>query len=156
MAAEEVRFRQAMGHFASGVTVVTTMYDGTPYGMTVSAFSSLSLRPQLVLVCIDTRVSCHDIIPLAGHFVVNVLAAEQEHLSRKFASSDSDKFAGVAWEPGVAGGPVLHGALASIECRLHAALPGGDHSIYVGEVQEIHLTEGMPLLYYRGGYHSIS
>ena len=155
MAIDEARFRQAMGYFASGVTVVTTTEGGRNYGMTISSFTSLSLRPPLVLVCVDTGASCHAAIEVARGFVINILEEHQEHLSRKFAVPGEDKFAGVAWHAGLLGLPVLDGALASIECRLHAALPGGDHTIFVGEVVEAMLRDGSPLLYFRRGYHEL-
>ena len=155
MAIDEARFRQAMGYFASGVTIVTTTHEEKNYGMTVSSFSSLSLRPPLVLVCIDKRVSTHDVIPLAGGFVINILEESQEHLSRKFASPEGDKYNGVAWRRGVLGLPILEGVLSSVECRLYDTLPGGDHTIFVGEVVESTIGEGAPLLYYRRGYHEL-
>lgn len=155
MPIDEFRFRQAMGHFASGVTVVTTKYEGVLSGMTVSSFASVSLSPPLVLVCIDRKVSTHDAIIAAGCFAVNILEEHQEHLSRRFATPTNDKFAGVAWQVGQLGVPLLEGVLAEIECRLHDTLPGGDHTIFVGEVMHASVHEGAPLLYYRRGYHEL-
>lgn len=156
MPIDEARFRQALGHFASGVTVVTTRHNDLLYGMTISSFSSLSLRPPLVLICVDTQFSTHEAISNAKQFVVNILEQGQEHLSRRFASRDSDKFSGVAWQSGRLGLPVLEGTLATIECKLHATLPGGDHTIFVGEVINVEIGEGAPLLYYRRGYHELT
>lgn len=156
MPIDQARFRQALGRFASGVTVVTTALEGRPYGMTVSSFSSLSLTPPLVLVCIDKTVSSHAVISAAGGFVVNVLEQSQEHLSRRFAAREEDKFNGIAWSSGQLGLPVLDDVLAAIECRLHATLPGGDHTIFVGEVIDAEVGSGAPLLYYRGGYHELA
>lgn len=155
MPIDEFRFRQAMGHFASGVTVITTEHEGQLYGMTVSSFASLSLKPPLVLICVDSTVKCHDAIAGAGCFAVNILTKEQEHLSRRFATRDIDKFVGVALRDGLLGMPLLDGALASIECRLHQTLPGGDHTIFIGEVVDAVVREGSPLLYYRRGYHEL-
>lgn len=155
MVIDEARFRQTMGHFASGVTVVTTAYQGSAYGLTVSSFASLSLEPPLVLVCVDKRANSHDVIVQAKGFVVNMLADTQEHLSRQFAVSTGDRFAGVAWHASTLGFPMLEGALATIDCRLHDSLPGGDHTIFIGEVAETQIHEGKPLLYYRGGYHEL-
>ena len=155
MPIDDARFRQAMGYFASGVTVVTTASAGELYGMTVSSFSSLSLNPPLVLICIDKGVPSHDMIRDAGCFVVNILEKRQEHLSRRFATTASDKFKGVAWHSGQLGLPVLDNTLAAIECRLRDALDGGDHTIFIGEVVDSEIREGAPLLYYRRGYHEL-
>ena len=155
MPIDDARFRQAMGHFASGVTVVTTASAGELYGMTVSSFSSLSLNPPLVLICIDKSVPSHDMIRDSGRFVVNILEERQEHLSRRFATTATDKFKGVAWHSGQLGLPVLDNTLAAIECRLRSALDGGDHTIFVGEVVAAEVREGAPLLYYRRGYREL-
>jgi len=155
MPIDDARFRQAMGHFASGVTVVTTEQEGELYGMTVSSFSSVSLKPPLILICIDKGVPSHDAIRNAGHFVVNILEERQEHLSRRFATTTNDKFKGVAWHSGQLGLPLLDNTLAAIECRLREVLDGGDHTIFIGEVMDAEIHEGAPLLYYRRGYHEL-
>jgi flavin reductase (DIM6/NTAB) family NADH-FMN oxidoreductase RutF len=155
MSIDEARFRQVMGYFATGVTIVTTQHNGEPYGMTVSSFASLSLKPSLVLICVDKTVPTHDAIGAAGCFVVNILEKRQERLSRRFATTTNDKFRGVAWHTGQLGLPVLEGVTAVIECRLHGTLDGGDHTIYVGEVIDAEVYEGTPLLYYRSGYHEL-
>lgn len=155
MPIDEFRFRQAMGHFASGVTVVTTAHQGQLHGMTVSSFSSLSLKPPLVLICVDRNVVCHDAIVASGCFAVNFLEKHQEHLSRRFATPNIDKFMGVAWSSGQLGLPLLDDTLTAIECRLHATYDGGDHTIFVGEVMDADIREGSPLLYYRRGYHEL-
>jgi flavin reductase (DIM6/NTAB) family NADH-FMN oxidoreductase RutF len=155
MPIDEARFRQAMGYFASGVTVITTEHQGVLYGMTVSSFASVSLRPPLVLICIDKTVPSHDGIKQVGQFVVNILDKRQEHLSRRFATTSDDKFKGVAWHSGTLGLPVLDRVLAVIECRLHTVFDGGDHTIFVGEVIDASIDEGAPLLYYRRGYHEL-
>jgi flavin reductase (DIM6/NTAB) family NADH-FMN oxidoreductase RutF len=156
MAIDEARFRQTMGHFASGVTVVTTVSDDEPFGMTVSAFSSVSLRPPLVLICIDKGVGSHEAIAKAGKFAVNMLHGTQEEISRKFATRAPDKFSGVATSPGALGLPLLDGALATVECSLHATYEGGDHTIFLGQVEHASVQEGTPLLYYRGGYRQLA
>lgn len=155
MAIDEARFRQTMGYFASGVTVVTTHHNEQPYGITVSSFTSLSLQPPLILVCIDTSLRTHDAILSAGCFAVNFLEKQQEHISRQFASRDDDKFATISWHKGQLGLPLLEHVHATVECRLYNTLPGGDHSIFVGEVAFTEVYEGSPLLYYRRGYHEL-
>ncbi len=155
MPIDGARFRQVLGHFASGVTVITTAHEGQNSGMTVSSFTSLSLDPPLILFCVDQRLATHEALLGAGKFVVNVLASDQEHLSRQFASRDQDKFKGVAHYSGVLGIPVLEGTIAAIECSLHTTYPGGDHTILVGEVMATQIRDGEPLLYYRGGYREM-
>ena len=146
-------FRSAMGRFASGVTVVTTKTDDDKLGgITVSAFSSVSLEPPLVLVCIDKRASIHNLLEEGRYFAVNILAEDQEITSRRFASKEADRFDGVGYKGGVTGAPILDGALASMECRIVHLYPGGDHTIIVGEVESVTLAEGKPLAYFRGGY----
>lgn len=152
---DEFRFRQVLGHFASGVTVVTTEHAGQLYGMTVSSFASLSLNPPLVLICIDKALPTHNALQETQHFAINILSKQQEHLSRRFATRDLDKFQGVAYTLGQLNAPLLDGTLAVIECRLHASYPGGDHTIFVGEVIDAQVGEGVPLLYYRRGYHAL-
>jgi 4-nitrophenol 2-monooxygenase / 4-nitrocatechol 4-monooxygenase, reductase component len=156
MPIDEYRFRQAMGHFATGVTVVTTAHGGHLYGMTVSSFASLSLKPPLVLICIEKLLATQTAIAEAGQFAVNVLEQGQEHLSRRFATRENDKFMGVAWDTSRFGLPVLEGALAIIECQLRDTFPGGDHTIFVGEVMDAEINQGSPLLYYRRGYHELA
>ncbi len=152
---DESLFRQTLSHFASGVTVVTTAHEGRLAGLTVSSFASLSLRPPLVLICVDHAATSHDVIAAAGQFAVNILAEDQEYLSRRFAMHDSEKFAPHSYTLSPRGLPLLHGVLAQIECRLYSALPGGDHTIFVGEVVDARVFGGRPLLYYRSGYHQL-
>jgi flavin reductase (DIM6/NTAB) family NADH-FMN oxidoreductase RutF len=151
------QFRTALSRFASGVTVVTTRdAAGQPHGITVSAFSSVSLDPPLVLVCIDRGAHIHDAFRARGVFVVNVLTSEQEELSRLFASREPDKFAGLGYTPGLEDVPLLADTLATIECRLRHAYEGGDHTIFVGEVERADIRgDAEPLLYYRSGYATI-
>lgn len=153
---DQATFRYVLGHFASGVTVVTAAIGDQYHGITVSSFCSLSLDPPLVLVCIDKRVRSHDAFALAGAFAVNILAQDNEHLSRHFASRTEDKWRSVAYHLGATGTPILDGVLATLECRLHAQLSGGDHSIFVGEVIATTMRDDTdPLLYYRGGYRQL-
>ncbi|MCI0485888.1 MAG: flavin reductase family protein [Blastocatellia bacterium] len=146
-------FRRALSRFASGVTVVTAKCeDDQLRGITVSAFSSLSLDPPLVLICIDRRASLHDHLEEGRHFAVNILAEGQEDISHRFASKVPDRFDGLACREGTAGSPLIEGALAAIECRIVHAYPGGDHTILVGEVISTNVSEGKPLLYCQGNY----
>jgi flavin reductase (DIM6/NTAB) family NADH-FMN oxidoreductase RutF len=155
MPIDDARFRLAMSHFASGVTIVTTAHDGHLFGMTVASFASLSLHPPLVLVCIERSVKTHDAIAAAGKFGVSILSSAQADISSKFASRTDDKFSGVELVPGDIDVPLIAGALTAIECRVYDQLPGGDHTIFIGEVMKIHTSEGDPLLYFRSGYREI-
>ena len=146
-------FRQTLSHFATGVTIVTTRdVDGRPTGLTASAFASVSLSPPWVLVCVDRAANCHTALVGHGRFAINVLTLEQEALSKRFASKEDDKFDGVRYRPGLLDLPILDGSLAALECRTVHAYPGGDHTIFVGEVEAVHTEGGHPLLYYRGRY----
>lgn len=156
MPIDDAAFKLAMSHFTSGVTVVTTEHEGTPYGLTVASFTSLSLHPPLVLVCIEKSVKSHDAIAAAGKFGVSILARNQAELSGRFASRVDDKFAGVGIVRGELGVPLLAGAITTLECRVQAQLPGGDHTIFVGEVAEAKSAEGDPLVYYRSAYRDLA
>ena len=153
MPIDEAAFKSAMSHFASGVTVVTTEHEGRLYGMTVASFASLSLRPPLVLICIEKIVKTHDAIAAAGKFGVSILKADQADVSSRFASRTEDKFSGVEITRGdTLGVPLIGAALTTIECEVYDQLPGGDHSIFVGRVVDAQMREGIPLLYFRSGY----
>lgn len=142
-----------LGRFPSGVTVVTTKAaDGTDQGMTVSAFSSLSLDPPLVLICIEKSASVHEALTTASGFIVNVLSAKQEQIARRFAIVDIDRFEGVGFARSAQGYAILDDVLAVIECDRVSLCEGGDHTIIVGEVETTRAESGTPLLYYRGGY----
>jgi flavin reductase ActVB len=146
-------FRAVLGRFPSGVTVVTTRAaDGSDQGMTVSAFSSLSLEPPLVLICIEKTASAHPALTTADGFVVNILSARQEQIARRFAIVDIDRFGGVGFTRSSNGHPILDDVLAVIECTRVSNLDGGDHTIIMGEVESTRADNGAPLLYYRGGY----
>jgi flavin reductase (DIM6/NTAB) family NADH-FMN oxidoreductase RutF len=152
---DQSEFRRVIGHFATGVTIVTTSReDGSAAGLTVSAVSSLSLDPTLVLACVDRNSETLPFLERAGYFAVNVLEeGKGETLARRFAGGGAEeKFRGVAWRPERTGAPVLDEALAWMDCRVTAVVPGGDHIIFVGEVLAADAREGTPLLYYRGGF----
>ena len=158
---DPVAFRTAVGRFATGVTVVTTVVDGVAHGMTANAFASVSLDPLLILVCVDRATRLHDLLPQAGSFAVTVLADAQEPVSRWFASASrlpgDDQFAGIPWHPAPgSGAPILDEGLAWLDCRLHAVHDGGDHVIFVGEVTGLGLlTDDPPLLWFSGRYRHI-
>ena len=146
-------FRAVLGRFASGVTVVTMRSpDARDVGMTVSAFCSVSLEPPLVLVCIAREASMHALLAEGLPFGVNILAAGQEALSRRFAGPDSNRFEGIGFARGLHDVALLDDALAHLECRVEQLLPGGDHTIVVGRVETAVVHPDRPLLYYRGGY----
>ncbi|PKU25546.1 flavin reductase family protein [Telmatospirillum siberiense] len=151
-------FRNALGCFPTGVTIVTSLKeDGAPIGVTISSFSSLSLSPPLVLFCLDDRNSELDSFLRAGHFAINVLSDAQQDLSDRFASRKSGKWDGVSWEPWNSGVPILNGCLANFECALVAVHDGGDHRIFVGQVERMRQSEeGKPLIYWRGNYVGLS
>ena len=150
-------FRSALRHLAAGVTVVTTRdAEGHPAGLTASAFTALSLNPPLVLVCVDREATAHSAFEQHGWFAVNVLAKGQESLSRRFAVSGGDKFAGVDFREGRAGLPLLDGVLMALECRVVDRHEGGDHTIFVGQVEGASIGRGSPLVYFRGAYHHLN
>ena len=155
MPIDAARFKQAMAQFTSGVTVVTTELEGELYGMTVASFASLSLEPPLVLVCAGRNMQTHNAIAAAKRFGVSILAQDQQELSGRFASKSEDKFAGVDYRIGQLGVPLLAGAICTIECTLHSQLDGGDHSIFVGQVEDSQTTDDPPLVYFRSGYRSL-
>ena len=146
-------FRAVLGRFATGVTVVTARgADGRDAGMTVSAFCSLSLDPPLVLVCIAHDASLHDALVVGVPFAVNVLAAGQEALSRRFSGADVNRFDGIGYSRGQTDVALLDDTLAHLECRVAALHAAGDHTICVGAVVAAGVRGERPLLYYRGGY----
>ncbi len=147
------QFRQLLGRFATGVTVLTARTPaGDPIGMTASSVASVSLHPPLLLVSVDKGNDMHPAVEAASHFVLNVLAADQESLSRRFAADDADRFAGVLHRPSRRGIALLDGVLAHIECEKHGAVPAGDHTVFLGLVEGGAVTDRRPLLYYRSGY----
>jgi flavin reductase (DIM6/NTAB) family NADH-FMN oxidoreductase RutF len=157
MPIDKNELRRIMGHFATGVTIVTTMSkEGQAFGLTANAFTSVSLEPPLLLISVDKKAESYPHLEDSKVFTVNVLADDQESLSRKFAVSGGDKFDGVAYRTGANGAAILDGALAFIECKVYATYEGGDHTLYLGLVEEAQTREGKPLLFYRGGYRAIS
>lgn len=150
-------FRKAMGSFAAGVTVVTTCHEGRLVGTTVSAFSSVSMEPPLVMVCLKRESRTLAALSQARAFCVNILASDQGDLAHRFARSGADdRFALTAVEAGVCGAPLLAGAVAAVECALHAVHDGGDHEILVGRVLRVVVDEAkVPLVYVRGGFLNV-
>lgn len=157
MAVSSEIFRSALSRFPSGVTVVTTR-DGEErfHGITVSAFCSLSLDPPRVLICIEKTAGSHIALETSQAFIVNMLSADQRELSERFASTLENKFESVEFEDGLDGIPILVGCLATLECRVTSAYDGGDHSIFVGEVERATVNDGDPIVYFRGDYRAIT
>jgi flavin reductase (DIM6/NTAB) family NADH-FMN oxidoreductase RutF len=147
-------FRQLLGRFATGVTVVTTRAPsgGEPIGMTASSVASVSLDPPLVLVSVDRGHDMHAALEGGSHFVLNVLAADQEAVSRRFAADAPNRFSGVGFHTNKQGIAVLDGVVAHIECEKQTTIPAGDHTVFVGLVVGGTVSDRRPLLYYRGGY----
>ena len=146
-------FRRVLGHFATGVTILTTTdSESRPTGLTVSAFCSVSLDPPQVLVCVDHKSQSYPALRDGSYFGVNILSADHEHVSRRFATTRLDKFDAVPWKPGRLGVPLIDGALAHLECRTVSRHVEGDHTILVGLVEEARNSGDEPLLYFRGKY----
>lgn len=157
MTIDRTELRRVMGHFATGVAVVTTRdVDGKPYGLTANALCSVSLDPPMLLVCVDKRAESHPAFARAGVFAINILGHGHEELSRRFAVSGGDKFGEVSHRDGRTGVPVLDDVLGVIECRVVAAHDAGDHTIYLGEIEHLEATDGDPLLFFRGKYRRLS
>jgi len=147
-------FRGALGSFATGVTVVTALSpDGQPMGLTVNSFAAVSLQPPLVLWSLAVSANLLESFRRASHYCINVLTADQEDLSNRFATWPVDRFAGLHWHPGAGGAPLLPGCCASFEVANEAAHPGGDHTIFVGRVERFSETPAVaPLLFHAGRY----
>lgn len=157
MAVDRDLFRSAMGSFAASVTVVTTVdRDGVPYGLTATAFSSLSMDPPLALVCIGKDSGSYPQFATCASFAVNFLGADQVAVSQRFASSGGDKFADLPWRRGTLGVPILDGTIGHAECSLVQTYPGGDHTIFVGQIEAATANGGEPLVYFRGAYRRVS
>ena len=156
MSVDPAAFRQACGKFATGITIVTVIGpDGLPHGMTVNSFTSVSLEPPLVLVCIDRKATILPKLQSARDFGINVLAEDQQDLSTQFARRGLDRFDAVPWSAGELGVPLIDGALAHYECSVASLTEGGDHLIFIGEVQRLQCFAGRPLLYYESGYATL-
>ena len=135
--------------------VTTRGTDGIDQGMTVSAFTSVSLVPPLILICIEKNASVHGALTTSTQFVVNILAVDQEQIARRFSIVDIDRFEGVGYSRSHHGIAVLDDVLGVLECTRHSTYDGGDHTIILGEVEAAHINNGSPLLYYRGGYSQL-
>ncbi|HYL09865.1 MAG TPA: flavin reductase family protein [Candidatus Acidoferrales bacterium] len=154
---DEKELRRVLGQFATGVTVVTARgKDGAPVGTTVNSFTSVSLKPPLVLWCLAHSSQNLAAFRKTTHFAVNILSAGQHELSRRFALPAPDKFEGVDYEDGRAGVPLLKGVTAQIVCRKVRRLPGGDHDIFLGKVEEFQRYDGKPLVFHSGRYHIVT
>lgn len=159
MTVEPMEFRSIIGHFATGVTVITTAAGDQLHGMTANAVSSLSLDPVMVLICIDKTTHTHRVLDEGGVFTVNVLGEHQEAVSRVFAQKSAPEtgtLRGESFRLGETGAPILSDCLAFLECRVAGTFDGGDHTIFLGQVvSEGVVKEMRPLLFYRGGYHTL-
>ena len=159
MSATQDEFRQAMATFATGVTVITVDDGGRVHGMTANAFTSVSLEPLLVLVCVDHKAQTHAHLNMRKRFGINVLSQEQRLISEHYADPDRDpsgaELAGAHFDRTSHGTPVLHDALAYFECRLQDARDAGDHTIFIAEVEDVVVRNGAPLLFFRSEYHSM-
>ena len=152
------RFRDVLGRFASGVTVVTSMSGDTPVGMTCQSFCSVSLSPPLVLFCPAKTSRAWPMMRQAGFFCVNLLAADQSEISNAFAMRGEDKYDGVGWSPAKTGAPLLDGVVGWVDCTVERVHEAGDHYVVIGRVQDLGFGEGgsdavaPPLTFYRGRY----
>jgi len=156
MAFDPMAQRRILGRFATGVTVVTARRGADLHGMTANAVASLSLDPPLVLVSVDKKAGMHAVLTEADGFAVNILAADQEALSRRFAAPGPKEFGDLQWTSGVTGAPILGGTLAYVECRRASILPGGDHDLFLGEIVAGDAHDGLPLLFYGGRYRQLA
>jgi flavin reductase (DIM6/NTAB) family NADH-FMN oxidoreductase RutF len=153
-------FRQAMGCFATGVTVITVAEAPEVHGMTANAFCSVSLDPALVLVCVDHRARTHAHLHSQKRFGINVLSSDQQAISEYYARAIENhqhaEAAGASFDHTAHGTPVLHGALAYLECRLQSTQSAGDHTIFIAEVEDVVVRDGEPLLFFRGQYRKMT
>lgn len=153
LAPDPSTLRTVLGHFATGVAIVTAIDDDGPVGMACNSFTSVSLDPPLVLFCAAKSSTTWPRIKAAEAWAANILTEDGEDVSRVFAAPDVDRFAGVGWAPGASGAPVLDDALGYVDCRTDVLHDAGDHVIVVGRVVQLgYVTDGSPLLFYRGGY----
>jgi flavin reductase ActVB len=150
-------FRCACARFATGVCVATAVdAQGTPHGLTVSSFTSVSLEPPLVLICLGHAVTVIDHFRQAKCFGINVLREEQRELSERFARKGMDRFDGIAWDRGASGVPLLPGALAAMECEVERQIAAGDHDIFIGRMVRMVAADGNPLIHFCGRYRGLS
>ena len=156
MAIDPQELRRVMGHFATGVTVITTKdRDGAPQGLTANAFMSLSLNPPLVLVSVDKGAICYACFETGNGFTVNFIAEGQEEISNRFATKGIDKFSGLQWHLGTNGAAILDGVIGSVECNITQCHDGGDHTIVVGEILNVSANGDRPLLFFKGKYQRL-
>jgi flavin reductase (DIM6/NTAB) family NADH-FMN oxidoreductase RutF len=149
-------FRRACGRFPTGVTIATVLdADGQPHGLTVSSFTSVSLDPPLISICLGHAVSLIDTFRAASLFGINILAEDQHLLSERFARKGHDRFQDVSWSPGESGVPLIDGVLAAIECQVEQRIPAGDHDIFVGRMVATRVRDGAPLLHFSGAYRRL-
>ena len=156
MAFDHMDQRRIMGHFATGVTLVTTWHENKPQGMTANAVASLSLDPPLVLVSVDVKAQMNGCLKVSNCFAVNILTEAQEAWSVRFAKHGPKDFSDIDYRTETTGSPVLEQALAFVDCRVKDILPGGDHDIFIGEIVGGGAREGRPLVFYGGQYGSLS
>jgi flavin reductase (DIM6/NTAB) family NADH-FMN oxidoreductase RutF len=153
---EAQELRRIMGHFATGVTVITTKdKGGSPNGLTANAFMSLSLSPPLVVICVDKGATCYACFEMQNGFTVNFLSEEQEDISRRFATKGVDKFADLNWRAGTNGAAIIDGAVGYVECKVTECHDGGDHTIVVGEIINGCASGERPLLFFKGKYQRL-
>jgi flavin reductase (DIM6/NTAB) family NADH-FMN oxidoreductase RutF len=152
MAIDSMLQRQVMGRFATGVTLLTTRFDEGVLGMTANAVMSLSLEPPLVVVSVDKKNSMHECVMRGKCFALNMLRADQEEISRRFAISGPKDFSGLRLTAAETGAPILVDAIAYVDCKLVEILPGGDHDMFVGEPIAGEVREGEPLIFFGGEY----
>jgi len=149
----EKEFRRTLGRFATGITVITTRGEnGRPEGLTANSFNALSLKPPLILWSLSLDAISRPAFLACSHFAVNVLSADQRHLSHRFATRANDKFANLQWSEGLGGVPILDGCIALFECTNAARHDAGDHTVFFGRVERFRRWQGDPLLYYAGNY----
>lgn len=150
-------FRHACSRFASGVTIATALdAQGTPHGLTVSSFTSVSLDPPLILICLGHQVTIIEHFRAAKHFGINILSEQQQSLSDRFARKGFDRFDGLPWDRGITGVPVIPGALAAIECSVHQRFSSGDHDIFVGLMVQTRVSDGEPLIHFASRYRRLN
>jgi 3-hydroxy-9,10-secoandrosta-1,3,5(10)-triene-9,17-dione monooxygenase reductase component len=150
-------FRHACSRFATGVTIASVLDSGgTPHGLTVNSFASVSLSPPLVLICLGQEVTMIDAFRAAGYFGISVLSETQRELAERFARKGHDRFGGTRWHAGATGVPLLDDSLAEIECAVTHRFTAGDHEILVGEMLAAHIGEGAPLIYHASRYRELA
>jgi flavin reductase (DIM6/NTAB) family NADH-FMN oxidoreductase RutF len=153
---EQQLFRRVCGKYATGITVLTILdFDGKPQGMTANSFTSVSLDPPLVLVCVDRKSMMAELFAHGAKFAINVLDEDQKHLSTCFAQRGCDRFQGIEWSPGETGAPVLPEMLATLECFVSKLVEAGDHVVVIGQVLHATWRDGRPLIYFNSSYQSL-